>query len=226
MVALRVRIAYLMAAKLRFSRFGILAKKAQRIVVAAAALAILVPGFGPRAATRGDQRFAMLTANKEYEKRTVIKKSMIPNAGNGLFAAVKIKKGEVIGELGGRLVEENDPARGNHYIASLPECAWNEASPYKYIDSKDYGGHVSRINFAPSMINGVETDFQNATIKQLCHRPYFIFIALRDIDPGTEIWSSYGPHYDYDRFMKAPAVRDFFCALAKIDCRKKYTYAH
>jgi len=168
----------------------------------------------------------ILKINKDYDKWTVVKKSTIPNAGNGLFALVKIRKGEVIGELGGRMVAENDPSKGNHYIASIPECAWAETRPYKSIDSKDFGGHVSRINFAPSKINGIETHFQNAAIKQLCHHPYFIFLALKDIKPGVEIWSSYGSHYDYDRFMKVREVRDFFCGLLKIDCSENFTYAH
>lgn len=172
------------------------------------------------------QETAILKINKEYDKRTVIKKSTIPNAGNGLFAAVRIKKGEVIGELGGRLVSDNDPARGNHYIAAIPQCAWEETHPYKYIDSKDHGAHVSRINFAPSEINGIETNFQNATIKQICHPPYFVFVALRDIEPGAEIWSSYGPNYEYDEFMSAPEVRDFFCSLLKMDCGEKFTYLY
>ena len=168
----------------------------------------------------------ILKINKAYDKWTVIKKSTIPNAGNGLFALVKIKKGEVIGELGGRLVSDDDYAQGNHYIASVPECAWKETHPYKHIDSKDYGANVSRINFAPSEINGVETNFQNAKIKQICKEPYFIFMAKKDIEPGAEIWSSYGPHYDYDKFMRVPEVRDFFCGLLKIDCRKKFAYSH
>ena len=168
----------------------------------------------------------ILKINKAYDKSTLIKKSTIPNAGNGLFAAVKIKNGDVIGELGGRLVAENDRSLDNHYIASIPECAWAKTQPYKYLDSKEYGGHVSRINFAPSKINGIETHFQNAAIKQVCQHPYFIFVGLKDIEPGTEIWASYGPHYDYDPFMKAPEVRDFFCGLLKIDCREKYSYSH
>lgn len=172
------------------------------------------------------QQVALLKINKEYDKRTAIKKSRIPNAGAGLFAVVKIKKGEVIGELGGRQVAENDESLGNHYIASIPECAWKESHPYKYIDSKAYGGNVSRINFAPSNINGIDTNFQNAAVKQLCKHPYFVFLALNDIEPGAEIWSSYGPDYEYDKFMRVPAVRDFFCGLLKIDCRKKFTYSH
>ena len=184
----------------------------------------LCRGDGLAAAQKAPVQLALLKIDKSYEKKTVIKKSTIPNAGNGLFAAVKIKKGEVIGELGGRLVTADAMPKDTHYLAGIPECAWEKAAPYRYIDSKDYGAHVSRINFAPQKINGIDTHFQNAAIKQLCQHPYFIFIALRDIEPGEEIWSSYGPHYDYERFMRAPAVRKFFCALAKIDCRQKYDY--
>ena len=172
------------------------------------------------------EQMAMLKINKEYDKRTVIKKSLIPNGGNGLFAFAKIKKGEVIGELGGRLVADNDESLGNHYIASIPKCAWKESHPYKYIDSKAYGANVSRINFAPSKINGIDTNFQNAAVKQLCTHPYFVFLALKDIEPGAEIWASYGPHYEYDKFMGAPEVRDFFCSLLKLDCREKFTYLY
>jgi SET domain-containing protein len=176
------------------------------------------------------QKFAhevpLLSINKEYEKKTVIKKSRIPGAGNGLYAAVKIKKDETIGELGGRLVSDDDESQGNHYIASIPECAWNKTHPYKYIDAKEHGGHVSRINFAPSEINGIQTGLQNAAIKQICDYPYFIFVALRDIEPGEEIWASYGPDYEYGHFMDIPEVRDFFCGLVGVDCRDQFTFSH
>ncbi|MSP40108.1 MAG: hypothetical protein EXR70_16580 [Deltaproteobacteria bacterium] len=166
----------------------------------------------------------LLKVNKELDKRTVIKPSRIPGSGNGLFAMVKIKKDEVIGELGGRLLAEFPT--GNHYVGALMECAQKEAHPYKYLDSKDQGANVSRINFAPSKINGIDTRFQNAAIKRLCKAPYFEFVALQDIDAGAEIWSSYGPNYDYERFMRIPEVREFFCGLIKADCREKYTYDH
>ena len=108
----------------------------------------------------------VLKVDKEYDKRTVIKPSTIPSAGNGLFAVTVIKKGEIIGQLGGHLVTAEDYPAGNHYLASIPECAWAETHPYKYLDSKDFGGNVSRTNFAPSRINGVETHVQNAAIRQ------------------------------------------------------------
>ncbi|MGH7817372.1 MAG: SET domain-containing protein-lysine N-methyltransferase [Candidatus Binatia bacterium] len=199
-------------------------KKSTTIVLTCFIVSIAWSTATLRAAEAPDKPGRLLKINKELDKRTVIKKSLIPGSGNGLFAVVKIKKGEVIGELGGRLLEEFP--EGNHYVGALIECAQKEAHPYKYLDSKDHGANVSRINFAPSKINGIETHFQNAGIKRLCKHPYFEFVALNDIKPGEEIWSSYGPNYDYDRFMKAPEVRDFFCGLLKIDCREKYSYEH
>lgn len=177
-------------------------------------------------ALESSQKIPLVSINREYDRKTVVRQSIIPNAGNGLFAVEKIMEGEVIGELGGRLVSDNDSSHGNHYIASIPECAWEKTHPYKYIDSKAHAGNVSRINFAPSEINGIETNFQNAGIKQICEHPYFVFVATRDIEPGTEIWSSYGPNYEYDSFMSLPEVRDFFCGLLNIDCREKFTFSH
>lgn len=177
-------------------------------------------------AQKSSQKIPLVTINREYDKRTVVRQSRIPNAGNGLFALVKIKEGEVIGQLGGRLVSDDDSSHGNHYIASIPECAWKKTQPYKYIDSKAHGGNVSRINFAPSEINGIETNFQNAGIKQICEHPYFVFVATRDIEAGAEIWSSYGPNYEYDSFMTLPEIRDFFCGLLNIDCSEEFTFSH
>src|SRR5262245_32740732 len=76
--------------------------------------------FAPLSAETSSMDTTILKINKEYDKRTVIKKSLIPNAGNGLFARVKIIKEEVIGQLGGRLVTEQDYPHGNHYMAAIP----------------------------------------------------------------------------------------------------------
>jgi SET domain-containing protein len=165
----------------------------------------------------------VLKINTELDKRTVIKPSKIPGAGNRLFATVAIKKDEVIGELGGQLRTKEDFPSGNYYMVSIPECAWEETQPYKYLDSKHFGANVSRINFAPKSINGIETKFQNAALLSLCNYPYVVFKALRDIAPGEEIWASYGPSYDYS-FMAVNEVRDFFCGLLKVDCSDGYAF--
>ena len=199
-------------------------KHQRSLVVTISAVLGLFFGAELRADESPVKLVPVLKINKDLDKRTVIKASAIPSAGNGLFAAVEIQKGQVIGELGGRLLKSEEYPGGNYYLASIPECAWDETQPYKFLDSKDFGGHVSRINFAPSKINGIETHFQNAAIHQLCVYPYFVFVATSDIQPGAEIWASYGPHYDYDKFMYAPEVRDFFCMLAKIDCAEHYVF--
>src|SRR5215204_356209 len=166
----------------------------------------------------------VLKIDDQLDKRTVIKPSLIPGAGDGLYAAVTIKQGDVIGMLGGQLRTDEDYPAGNYYLASIPECAWEETKPFKYLDSKHFGAHVSRINFAPKKINSVETGFQNAALRQICNYPYVIFVALADIEPGKEIWASYGPYYDYAAFMYEPAVREFFCQHSKIDCRESYSF--
>ncbi len=166
----------------------------------------------------------ILKIDEGLDQRTEIRPSLIPGGGNGLYAAVALKQGDVIGMLGGQLRSDEDYPAGNYYVASIPECAWEETKPYKYLDAKHFGAHVSRINFAPKTINGVDTGFQNSALRQICNYPYVIFVALRDIAVGEELWSSYGPHYHYDAFMHEPAVKEFFCNRAKIDCREKYSF--
>jgi SET domain-containing protein len=199
-------------------------KKISRLFTALL-VALLISASGlPAAEEKPVKLVPVLKINTDLDRRTVVKPSKIPGGGNGLFAVVAIKKDEVIGELGGQLRTEEDYPAGNYYLASIPECAWEETHPYRYLDAKHFGANVSRINFAPKKINGTETGFQNSALAQLCNYPYIVFFALRDIEPGEEIWSSYGPLYDYDSFMNATEVRDFFCGLSKIDCREKFEY--
>jgi hypothetical protein len=56
------------------------------------------------------------------------------------------------------------------------------------------------------------THFQNAAIKQICEPPYFIFVALQDIEPGTEIRSSYGPITITTASCGFPKCASFFAA--------------
>ncbi len=166
----------------------------------------------------------IIKADPKLDEKTVIAPSRIPKAGMGLYARVAIAKGETIGELGGELVEFPDLDNPSPYLAGLPDCAFSQVPPYQYIDSKDHGGNVSRANFAPRKINGVETDFQNAGIERICNSPWVIWVAIKDIAPGEEILLSYGPNYNYERFMFLPEVRDYFCGLLRMDCRTLYQF--
>jgi membrane-associated protease RseP (regulator of RpoE activity) len=182
--------------------------------------AVLLGVYQQTRARTGD----IVTPDPAYEARTEIRPSLVPGADNGLFAVAAIREGAVIGELGGRLVETADPVYAFAYLAALKDCALSKAQPYKYLDSRELGGHVSRINFAPRAINGVATGLQNAQIDQLCQHPYIVFIALRDIEPGEEILTSYGDSYDYDPFMNDAVVQTYFCQEAEIDCSHGFSY--
>ena len=166
----------------------------------------------------------VLEIDESLEQQTTVAPSLIPGAGDGLFAATTIRRGTAIGHLGGRLLAHEDVPPDRSFIAVLPECAWRETAPAMYLDASRWAGKVHKINFAPAAINGQATGFQNAELEHRCEPPYVLFIATQDIAPGQEIYTSYGPTYRYDRFMYLPPVQAFFCARAGIDCRNGFTF--
>lgn len=157
-----------------------------------------------------------------YEANTLVAPSRIPGAGLGLFAKKRFVAGEVIGDMGGRLIFMSE-REDNGYQVSLEPCMQAELGPYPVMDGFENGGHLIRVNFAPSVINDQETGFQNAVWKTSCTKPYFRYVATRDIEPGEEFLVSYGPRYNY-AFMKDEAIRAHFCAEAKVDCTLRFDW--
>lgn len=166
----------------------------------------------------------VLAPDPSIESKTVVRPSLIPGAGKGAFARVRIRRGEVIGEYGGRLLLEKQVPKDTAYLVRLPECARLDGQRYYWLDGKAASAHVTRVNFAPRTVNGVETRLQNAQISAVCRRPFIVFVASRDIAPGEEILTSYGGSYDYDPFMKRKAVQRHFCDRLKIDCSRGFTF--
>jgi hypothetical protein len=173
---------------------------------------------------RSQQRIDILSEYRDAEERTIVKTSNIPGAGKGLFARVKINEGEIVGQYAGTLISDDNYPDDNSWIAFLPECALREIQPYKYVDGRDKIAHTSYINFAPLSINGVETGMQNSYIWHICRYPYILVIADRDIEPGEEIYCSYGERYGYDGFMKDRKVQKYFCDTLNIDCSGGFEY--
>jgi len=169
-------------------------------------------------------RTRVFTGDPALDEKTYVAPSRIPGAGNGLFAARNLAKGEIIAEMGGRLVVESRIPRARRgYLFAAPACARRDLWPYDALDGTVHGGRASKINFAPRTINGKETGFQNAKGWTLCRRPYVYFAAEREIAKDEEILTTYGPIYDYD-FMAFPAVRDHFCRLAGADCTTRFDW--
>ncbi len=189
--------------------------------VLAAALVLAVGGTAGPALLLRERVFV---GNPQLDAHTHAAPSRVPGAGQGLVATVHLAKGTVIAEMGGRLVRARDvvpPHRG--YLFGVPACAASDVWPFDAMDGTQHGGLASKINFAPRTINGRATGLQNARGRTMCRRPYVYFEALRDLEPGEEIFASYGRDYDYD-FMQFPEVQAHFCQVTGIDCGQGFTF--
>ncbi len=155
------------------------------------------------------------TRETEY---VVVKTSFIPHAGEGVFAKKKIPKGMLIGYYLGKYLtmeEARDLYKKNehHYFFGTPECAQKSETPYIDGNREHY---TSKVNFAPSKINGKELHLINVYFKKFCKEPFVRLFASRDIQEGEELYVSYGSEYEYF-FMKDPEVRKFFLEKAGIE---------
>ena len=56
------------------------------------ALVLMVPNDARPTPDKAPAQLALLKINQKYESRTTVKKSMIPGAGNGLFATAANQK--------------------------------------------------------------------------------------------------------------------------------------
>jgi SET domain-containing protein len=151
----------------------------------------------------------------------IVKPSLIPHSGEGVFAKKKIPQGMLIGSyLGTYLTMEEArelyKKNEHHYFFGTPECAKKTDTPY--IDGiREH--YTSKVNFAPQKINGKEIHLINVHFKKFCKEPYVRLFASRDIEPGEELYVSYGPDYEYF-FMKDPEVIQFFLNKADLKLEK------
>lgn len=147
-----------------------------------------------------------------------IRVSKIPGAGQGLFALVDIPKDTYIGPYEGRYIAPGKSnvlagTREGLYLFTLPQCAQDDT---KDTIAGDVEHYVSKVNYAPETINGTVTDLQNVYFATSCKEPHVRLYAKRAIQAGEELYTDYGPHYDY-HFMNEPQVQDYFLAAAGIE---------
>lgn len=168
-----------------------------------ARLRYLIPALALATAVR------VLCGQSSYEKHLEIRKSQIPNAGNGVFTEVAIPKGAYLGAYTGEFITDEEYQRRAaanrwQYMMGLLDCARPYTGGITTIDGIK-GNVFSRMNYAPP-------EFQNVKFEKTCEPPFVKIVALRDIAPGEELWVDYGPLYRYD-FMEDPAVIKFFADL-------------
>jgi hypothetical protein len=147
-----------------------------------------------------------------------IRPSLIPGAGEGLFALVDIPKDTYIGPYEGRYLAPGKSnvlagTREGLYLFTLPDCAVDDT---KDTIAGDMDHYVSKVNYAPETINGKKTDLLNVFFATSCKEPHVRLYAKRAIEAGEELYVDYGPHYDY-HFMNLPEVQEYFSRASGIE---------
>jgi uncharacterized protein len=128
------------------------------------------------------------------KKQLVVKRSLIPNAGKGLFTKTFIPKGQVITEYKGKIStwEDADHDDGkNLYIYYV--------SKNHVIDAMKYKSSLARY---ANDANGFKKTRGNANNSTYIIENDRVFIkAIKNIEPGAEILVSYGKKY-WDTLLK------------------------
>lgn len=141
-----------------------------------------------------------------------VRPSLVPGAGLGLFAVERVPSGTYIGPYTGEYLVPKAAAPDVTYLFQLPECARDETHDRIVGDPEHY---VSKVNFAPDTINGRHTGLLSATFWTYCEEPYVRLFSDRAIAPGEEVYTDYGPDYDY-AFMDRPEVQQHFLRVAGV----------
>jgi SET domain-containing protein len=115
--------------------------------------------------------------------------SQIENAGNGLYTAIKIFKGEIIAIYKGRVLSEQQiekriALKQDQYFMNLPNGS--------ILDAGKTNGFAKYANDAQAFEN---RNFKNNAIISMDDEENICLIAKRNIKEGEEIFCNYGKRY-------------------------------
>ena len=122
------------------------------------------------------------------EKHLVLKKSVLPGAGKGLYTKIDIPKGMAIVEYKGRLVNWNDVKHRdghNGYLFRLNVSKAIDALPYK----STFGRYANDAR-GFGKITGVRNNCEYTVRKNKCY-----ITSIRKIHKGEELLVPYGKAY-------------------------------
>jgi SET domain-containing protein len=115
--------------------------------------------------------------------------SQIENAGNGLFTAIKIYKGEIIALYKGKVlneaqIEKRIALKQDQYFMNLPNGS--------IFDARKTNGFAKYANDAQAFSNSL---FKNNAIISIDEEENICLVSKRVIKAGEEIFCSYGKRY-------------------------------
>jgi SET domain-containing protein len=151
-----------------------------------------------------------------YEYKTTISESLIPGAGMGLFAMRDIRKGEVVTEYGGEVV---DIKRAKELMAAGEDThLLTVVSQHEALDGRvrPEAGFTLEYYYRNDLMGSFANSTDKPNVKYVersrSHgrvHPYgaaaskcMVLRATRDIRAGEEIYSNYGKGYIRRHFNK------------------------
>lgn len=161
------------------------------------------------------QSFAK-TIGTDWLKVVKVKKSQLPKAGNGLFVLAEFKRGDIICEYEGELVDWPECERraqqgfeGYVFFFSKKRCVDAYFTPWAV---GRYANDARGIGRVPGLRNNAQYE-----IKTKGGEKRVYIVATRTIRPGEEVFVHYGD--DYWRYLDK--TREIFLARER-EKRRKY----
>lgn len=148
---------------------------------------------------------------EETDERFYIGKSTLPEAGRGLFAKEKIKKGDYLEIIGVQVKAKGISDDCTKYAQNYKFASRGKKDSDRLVIPMGYGGIVNHAN---------DPKMQNATIESKNHpirnqsASTLVYTFLRDIEPGEEIFGNYGSEWQgllnwaIDESAKADSSKD------------------
>lgn len=145
-----------------------------------------------------------------------VKRSNIPNAGEGVFAKKDIPRGTVLGQYPGRARSDTEMT-AKVMVAPLARQYCFMSKPGILLDPTDGTGRPSstpvpgawwpwKIDYTLSLVNEPPKGAGGTTIEVVDdpHDRYgLLFVADKDISQGDELYIDYGLDYDRSHYMRA-----------------------
>jgi len=128
---------------------------------------------------------------EETDNRYYVEKSLLPNAGLGVFAKIPLKKGDHMEIIGVQVKVE-----------SVEDVCTGYAKAYKFAakPGTDFTRHVIPMGYA-AIVNHGSSEVRNCELrenrgsKKNLNASTMIYLFIKDIEPGEELLGNYGGNY-------------------------------
>lgn len=129
--------------------------------------------------------------------------SKIPNAGLGIFANARIKKGTFLGNYMGKICDDIDNLPNSDYLFTSKSRTKTFSIDGTNLETSNYTRFIncSSANEPENVVAARHRDASGESIyvtkygKQIDIDGYIFFFTARDIEPGEELLFDYGVSY-------------------------------